>query len=447
MYWPYRRSPGPPLGESLVLNRDSPQARDLVAWYPPLGTPVAALAEQAHGIGALASSGTVTRETDPTTGGALNLDGTTGYLTLPNFGALFTNAITWTCWIKLRNQPAVSHAKSGIASFHTTSEGFNAHYAYTDGNTYLNLFRSNRLSASTGSFDVTQWHILAVTHQPTSAAGDYLVYRNNQVLISGTADASLPTWSASPRLGGSADGSLFLDGFIGEQRFYNRVLSATEIWQLYDPATRWDLYAAPRRFWPGVAASGSVTGTMALAPDVMVLAATGTFTPSPNVTGTMDLVPGAMTLAATGTFTAPPNVTGTMSLAPAAFTLAATGTFTAPPNVTGTMDLAPAAFTMAATGTFTAAGSATGTMTLTPGVMTLTATGTFVAPPGVTGTMTLAPSLFTMVATGTFREEGFVEVDPRAVPYQLVEVADPGTVAMTEVADPGAVVLVDIAQQ
>jgi len=46
------------------------------------------------------------------------------------------------------------------------------------------------------------------------------------------------------------------DGRIGDVRIYNRCLSAQEVWQLYDPITRWELYKPLRRLW--VAGLGGV---------------------------------------------------------------------------------------------------------------------------------------------------------------------------------------------
>lgn len=36
---------------------------------------------------------------------------------------------------------------------------------------------------------------------------------------------------------------------VADLRIYDRELTPDEVWQLYDPATRWDLYQVPRRFW------------------------------------------------------------------------------------------------------------------------------------------------------------------------------------------------------
>lgn len=54
-------------------------------------------------------------------------------------------------------------------------------------------------------------------------------------------------------------------GTLGDTRVYNRALAASEIWQLYDPQTRWELYAMPRpQYWfvPTVAPGGIIPRIM-----------------------------------------------------------------------------------------------------------------------------------------------------------------------------------------
>jgi len=57
---------------------------------------------------------------------------------------------------------------------------------------------------------------------------------------------------------------------VADLRIYDRRLSAAEVWQLYDPATRWELYQVPRRFWvvkSSAAAPVSVTRSFAVIVD------------------------------------------------------------------------------------------------------------------------------------------------------------------------------------
>ena len=58
---------------------------------------------------------------------------------------------------------------------------------------------------------------------------------------------------------------------MADVRLYHRVFTAAEMWALYDPTTRWDLYAAPsRRVYFDVGASG-----VSLSPGVYAAVLTG----------------------------------------------------------------------------------------------------------------------------------------------------------------------------
>jgi hypothetical protein len=57
------------------------------------------------------------------------------------------------------------------------------------------------------------------------------------------ASGNLNTNKGSLMIAGQTGFSNWLDGSIGDTRLYDRVLSADEVWQLFDPATRWDLYS------------------------------------------------------------------------------------------------------------------------------------------------------------------------------------------------------------
>jgi hypothetical protein len=59
----------------------------------------------------------------------------------------------------------------------------------------------------------------------------------------------------------SAVGGRELDGEFCDLRIYNRALSSAEVWALYDPRTRWDLYQQPtRRLWIDTAAAPATGG-------------------------------------------------------------------------------------------------------------------------------------------------------------------------------------------
>ena len=93
-----------------------------------------------------------------------------------------------------------------------------------------------------------------VTGQLTHVVGTFNANRKN-LYVNGALDATNTTACASPTY--SATSLLFAGNFTGvsrisnllflEGRVWNRELSASDVQQLYNPATRWDLYYVPGR--------------------------------------------------------------------------------------------------------------------------------------------------------------------------------------------------------
>jgi hypothetical protein len=67
--------------------------------------------------------------------------------------------------------------------------------------------------------------------------------------VAGTGNGSEQTstgdlWIGKQDVGGFAHP---FGGLIADVRLYDRILSPQEIWRMWDPATRWELYRPPRR--------------------------------------------------------------------------------------------------------------------------------------------------------------------------------------------------------
>lgn len=91
-----------------------------------------------------------------------------------------------------------------------------------------------------------RWTHLAVTAGPAGI----------RVFMDGVLDNSTATafggggTASSAAIGAGAGSGAGSDTWIGsfcDVRLWHRVLTDTEVWQLYDPATRWDLYWVPGR--------------------------------------------------------------------------------------------------------------------------------------------------------------------------------------------------------
>ncbi len=128
------------------------------------------------------------------------------------------------------------------------------------------------MHAATGVIDKTdvsgavwpteRWVHVGVTYSGASVVG-YIDGRvaDTSVLFAG----GLDPWSGNIRVGQRVDAGAARDfkGIIGPVMLYNRALSPAEVWALYDPRTRWELYQPlVRRVYFDVGGGGGPTYTL-----------------------------------------------------------------------------------------------------------------------------------------------------------------------------------------
>lgn len=241
----------------LILNRDSPQVRGLVAWWP-LGDGgwrevLSGISPQAvgtngptvvpHQLGGLAYDGIG--------GGSGATDG--AWLDVSNvpLGAITTEA-TVAFWVRLRNATPGAEGKTGFpVCFQYITGGFASHYPWTDGTAYVSTFRSASGGRQTitlaSDVDRASWHLVAVSTR--NGSGNWRFAQNGRVIYTAAGEASV-TMDATARWIGATDiatsaHAYGLDGQVADVRLWRRALSDAELWALYDPATRWDLYWQP----------------------------------------------------------------------------------------------------------------------------------------------------------------------------------------------------------
>lgn len=92
-------------------------------------------------------------------------------------------------------------------------------------------------SVTGGSISVNKLYHLCGT---LGASGAMKLYINGVLVATG----DTPAGNSNNLNGDFATGAVASNftGYVGDVRLYNRGLSAHEVWKLYDPATRWDLY-------------------------------------------------------------------------------------------------------------------------------------------------------------------------------------------------------------
>jgi hypothetical protein len=117
------------------------------------------------------------------------------------------------------------------------------------------LYYGRNFSTTNGFWSITgwpagEWRLITVTYDSSDVANNAQFYVNG--LPATTAAPQAPVGTASsvgvPYFIGNNSGALeSWDGLIGPALFWDRLLSPGEIWSLYDPLTRWELWRQPRR--------------------------------------------------------------------------------------------------------------------------------------------------------------------------------------------------------
>ncbi len=228
-------------GVDFELNTNSPQAAGLVAWWPMLASRGMGKLRDMGGRGLDGTLGTGTNSPawsgDGVVGTALSFDGG-DYVNIAITSA--AQSYTFIFWMK-------SSAAAGTVQ-------------------YLIDFQSGRFviahqsssSGKLGYYDGNDWRVLQSA--PIDGLWHHLAFVFNSVTATGMAYidgvAGTSAVYSAANLGGTArignkyngTGNGF-NGSLGDGRIYLGVLPPSIIYQMYDPATRWDLYAPIRRWW------------------------------------------------------------------------------------------------------------------------------------------------------------------------------------------------------
>lgn len=235
------RAPPHVISGAFVRNRDSPQSRDLVAWWPIINGGVSRVEDRSGNglhLTALAASNIPTRAFGPMTGAGASFDGSDDYYYVAHYAALNPAEITLTAWA------AISTTATNYGNILEKSGNSGYRFRVDDGTntvTFLDRGGTNVLT-STGTVALREPTLITVTG---SAAG-------LAVYLQGRFDSSNATaygaGATADQLDlGSATSNEFFPGMLWDARIYKRALSSAEVWALYDPRTRYDLYLQSRR--------------------------------------------------------------------------------------------------------------------------------------------------------------------------------------------------------
>ncbi len=178
--------------------------------------------------------------TGPNSNSAVTLDGIDGYIAIANeanFDFDFGSSFSITCWIKINTS-----SSGGRPVVTKQNQSGNTEGIYLRADTDSNFLRLDLVNTSgtgitvystIGNFTKNVWRLVCVTYDGSSLAVGLNMYingttDNNYVgtAITGTMLNSNPLW-----IGRGVAGYFY--GDVDDGRFYNRVLSSTEVSDIY----------------------------------------------------------------------------------------------------------------------------------------------------------------------------------------------------------------------
>lgn len=264
----------PPIGNRpplwpFVLNRDSPQADHLVRWYPVLPFGIVAPRDLAtYNDATINNISDTTLETDVEVIHAWQKSGTTDAFDIPKLQEIVdAGKYTIQIIVKFPSSPN----SIGRQSFYSDDVSGNVavSFSWDHNNASFQQAWAHRQSNGTyvpvkySSISIDTWHWFTVRWD--SIGGTVEIF--NQGLIdtsTGITNGTIQT------MGSSGDGHLLFHAggvsrtqFMAEIRVYDAILSDALIYQMWNPATRWDLYyPIGRRIYsfPAAAAPAVIVG-------------------------------------------------------------------------------------------------------------------------------------------------------------------------------------------
>ncbi len=215
------------------LNRDSPLARGLVAFYVNVGGNSSY--DLVRGLLAPGStSGSVRPKTvidkHGTYSTEFSADGGAFLDTIDYAGDLASGAEegTLACWIRNLDSDTTNNE---FRVFRTINAD-RPHYPFSDGNVYLSIFSETQdTSFDDTGFAKQNLHHFCITRK--AGTGNYKFYRNG-LLVSSTNPGTFRTTTYQEIKP--------FRSVLKDVGLWKRALTAKEVFSLFNPATRWDLY-------------------------------------------------------------------------------------------------------------------------------------------------------------------------------------------------------------
>ena len=168
---------------------------------------------------------------------AYSFDGVTNYIAVPHNATFNMQKATWSVWVKSN----VATAGNGrfIMGKRDDSSHFVTFYE-RDGNGGEEIGWAPNLANGTLGYNINgNWHLLTITYDLTLTTNNHSFYFDGVLVASGGWPSSFTFNNGDLRFGVQENSSYFqaFNGLIDDASIYNRILSQTEIQQLFTGPT------------------------------------------------------------------------------------------------------------------------------------------------------------------------------------------------------------------
>lgn len=155
------------------------------------------------------------------------LDGTNDFIASTVDTSLFTTNATMVIWLKNDEATPLTTTYTGFIGF--GNGGANDHYPWVDGFAYLSTLRFGRIGPITLSPTVTRTNIHMVS--VTSSSTEWKLYQNAVLQYKTSSQSSVQM--SNTRIGYSIEQTYNYKGRVYSFMLYNRVLSPSELFHIY----------------------------------------------------------------------------------------------------------------------------------------------------------------------------------------------------------------------
>lgn len=229
------------------VNYDSPQLRGLACWWPMALARGGRCVEMIAGLHGVSYNGAGQRASE--FGNALNLDGVNDYVQIDANERLNPSNFSLSSWFYNRDTASANKMSIMKARTSHSSPFYQYGFQFMTGAGVWNTNIGNTLRQQTFYYSDNTWnHVVAVVNEATST-----IYVNGVQSVSNTYSGSMVAYATPLLFGANANlgknSTYCWNGMLADVRLYNRPLTDSEVFALYDPQTRWELYSNSYVIW------------------------------------------------------------------------------------------------------------------------------------------------------------------------------------------------------